>query len=103
MLTLEPDNNFALQYFIEQDIQGKNFSQALVKIKLLLDKSPDNLLVLIQNYRIATLIGKPGDAIDKVKALFEKNQESLNVRLIYGKVLFSEIKKPNGIVWWNSY
>jgi tetratricopeptide (TPR) repeat protein len=25
-----------------------------------------------------------------VKALFEKNQDSLNVRLIYGKVLFSE-------------
>jgi putative PEP-CTERM system TPR-repeat lipoprotein len=90
VLTLEPDNNFALQYFIEQDIQAENFSQALVKIKLLLDKSPDNLLVLIQNYRIATLIGKPDDAIAKVKALFEKNQESLNVRLIYGKVLFSE-------------
>lgn len=90
VLTLEPDNNFALQYFIEQDIQAEKYSQALVKIQPLLGKSPDNLLVLIQNYRIAKLVGKPDDAIDKVKALFEKNQDSLNVRLIYGKVLFSE-------------
>jgi putative PEP-CTERM system TPR-repeat lipoprotein len=90
VLTLEPDNYFALQYFIEQDIQAKNFSQAQAKIQLLLDKSPDNIVVLIQNYRIALFLGNTKDAVDKIKVLFEDNQESLNVRLMYAKVLFSE-------------
>ena len=90
VLTLEPDNFFALQYVIEQDVQAKNFTQAERKIQLLLDKSPDNLLVLIQNYHIASSLGKSEDAIEQIKVIFENNQESLNVRLIYAKVLFSE-------------
>lgn len=89
-LSIEPYNNYAQQYFIEQDIKANNLNQAQGHIQKLLEKSPNNLLALIQSYRVGKLQGNSNDAISKIKSLFEANENNISMRLIYGKVLFSE-------------
>ncbi|PCI61972.1 MAG: PEP-CTERM system TPR-repeat protein PrsT [Gammaproteobacteria bacterium] len=89
-LAIDHNNSYALQYFIEQDLQAKKYSKAQEKVNRILAKNPDNIIALITNFRVQKLSGDPDDAIEKMKVLFNKNKQSLNIRLIYTKMLFIE-------------